>query len=167
MTVKIGIISDTHDDVEHLQRALELLRREHISVVIHCGDLTGARLVPFFEGFELHLVRGNMDHAPEAIAQAVRRLGHHSTYDLIYTGELEGVRVAALHGDDDEARKALQRSGLYAYVFHGHTHKRKDRLKGDTRVINPGALGGLRKETRSFCILHLDTGQARFVEWTP
>ncbi|NMC78654.1 MAG: metallophosphoesterase family protein, partial [Chloroflexi bacterium] len=35
---------------------------------------------------------------------------------------------------------------------------------GRTRVINPGALGGLRVMSPSFCLLDLDTGKARFVE---
>ena len=55
-------------------------------------------------------------------------------------------------------------SGEYAYVFHGHTHRRRDRMIGHTRVINPGALGGRRTERRSFCILDLATGETRFVE---
>jgi predicted phosphodiesterase len=35
---------------------------------------------------------------------------------------------------------------------------------GRARVINPGALGGRRRQSRSFCILDLTTGEIRFVE---
>ena len=35
---------------------------------------------------------------------------------------------------------------------------------GRTRVINPGALGCMRRQLRSFCILDLTTGEIRFVE---
>jgi predicted phosphodiesterase len=31
-------------------------------------------------------------------------------------------------------------------------------------VINPGALGGVRHESRSFCILDLQTDELRFIE---
>ena len=46
----------------------------------------------------------------------------------------------------------------------GHTHRRRDQTIGRTRVINPGALGGVRWQRRSFCILDLATGEARFVK---
>jgi putative phosphoesterase len=165
--MKIGVLSDTHDNIGNLQAALDVLRREDINVVLHCGDLTSARLLSLFEGFELHLVQGNVDGASQVIAHAVRRLGNGSTYGLTYEADLDGVSVAVIHGDDDEARKTLQRSGLYAFVFHGHSHKRKDKMKGRTRVINPGALGGKQVESRSFCIVNLETGQVHFVEQAP
>ena len=69
-----------------------------------------------------------------------------------------------LHGDNEEALQNLIASGEYAYVLHGHTHKRRDQTVGRTRVINPGALGGRRPQRYSFCILDLATGDARFVE---
>jgi hypothetical protein len=53
--------------------------------------------------------------------------------------------------------------GEHAYVFHGHTHRRNDRRVGPTRVINPGALGGMRWQQRSFCILDLATDEVDFV----
>lgn len=162
--MKIGILSDTHDNVDALTLALDRLRREDIYVVIHCGDLTSPWLVPLFEGFEVHLVQGNVDDAFASMARAVSKLGNDSTCSQVYTADLDGVRVAALHGDDKPARQALQDSGLYDYVFHGHTHKRKDKVKGGVRVINPGALGGKRVESRSFCIVNLETGVAQFIE---
>ena len=55
-------------------------------------------------------------------------------------------------------------SGDYAYVLHGHTHYRADWWAASTRVLNPGALGGTKRESRSVCILDLETGQARFIE---
>ena len=69
-----------------------------------------------------------------------------------------------IHGDNEEALANLITSGRYAYVFHGHTHRRRDQMVGHTRAINPGALGGRRWQSRSFCILDLETGKAGFVE---
>ncbi len=162
--MKIGVLSDTHDNVDTLQAALDILRRQDIYIVIHCGDLTSAQIVPLFSGLELHLAQGNVDSTPAALARAVLRLGNGSTYGQIYEGEFDGARVAAIHGDDKAARKALQESGLYHYVFHGHTHERKNKLKGKTRVVNPGALGGKRVESRSFCTVNLEIDDVCFVD---
>ena len=43
------------------------------------------------------------------------------------------------------------------YLLHGHTHCRRDERLDGTRVINPGALGGVQYESRSLCVLDLDT----------
>lgn len=162
--MKLGVLSDTHDNMDALCTALDVLRQEQIRVVIHCGDLTNARLVPLFRDFETHIVQGNTDVIPGAIVQAILKLGNGSTYGVTYAGQFEGVRVVAIHGDSKAARKVLQQSGLYDYVFYGHTHKRKDKMSGSTRVINPGALGGRRPESRSFCTVDLKTGHVQFVE---
>lgn len=162
--MKLGVLSDTHDNLGTLCAALDTLRQEGVRVVIHCGDLIHAQLVPLFRDFETHIVQGNTDAMPGAIVQAVLKLGNGSTYGATYDGQFEGVRVAAIHGDSKAARKALQHSGLYDYVFYGHTHERKDKMSGSTRVINPGALGGRRHESRSFCIVDLKTGHVQFIE---
>jgi predicted phosphodiesterase len=57
----------------------------------------------------------------------------------------------------------LIESRLYEYVFHGHSHAHRDVRMAGTRVINPGSLGGLRREARQFCLLDLSTGKAEFV----
>ena len=77
---------------------------------------------------------------------------------------VDGYSLAMIHGDNEEVLSNLINSGRYAYVFYGHTHRRQDRTAGRTRAINPGALGGRRWQSRSFCILDLATGKARFVE---
>jgi predicted phosphodiesterase len=46
-------------------------------------------------------------------------------------------------------------SQAYDYLFFGHTHVRSSRLVGKTRIINPGAAGGLMKQSPSVCILDL------------
>jgi predicted phosphodiesterase len=68
------------------------------------------------------------------------------------------------HGDNEGFLDGLIGSGKYAYVLHGHTHRRRDQTVGSTRVINPGALGGMRRERRSLCILDLTTARARFLK---
>jgi predicted phosphodiesterase len=69
-----------------------------------------------------------------------------------------------IHGDNEEVLGNLVTSDQHAYVFHGHTHRRRDKTIGRTRVINPGALGGTRRQRRSLCVLNLKTGEARFVK---
>jgi hypothetical protein len=162
--MKIGILSDMHNHAENLTAALKILEREGVRVVFCCGDVVDAGLVRLFSGLELHLVEGNIDQHMSALARAVERLGNGSTFGLSYATTLDGKRIAILHGHLPDVLSEAIHSGLYDYVFHGHTHRRRDERVGSTRVINPGALGGKREEKRSIAILDLASDQLRVVE---
>ncbi len=159
----IGIISDTHNQWHHLQKTLEIMQKEGVSLVFHCGDLTDPELVAYFNGLRVIHVAGNADYASGEIQRALLAQNPASFSGKWFEGDIDGKAIAAIHGDDTQALMALIRSGKYAYVFHGHTHTRRDERVDLTRVINPGALGGVRRETRSFALLDLETGDSRFI----
>ncbi len=52
----IGILSDTHNNVENTRKALEIFRRENIRRLFHCGDITRPDVVYLFSGFEVTFV---------------------------------------------------------------------------------------------------------------
>jgi uncharacterized protein len=47
--MKIGIISDTHDDIENVQKAIEIFNGERVNCVIHAGDFVFQGVVKEFE----------------------------------------------------------------------------------------------------------------------
>lgn len=161
--MKIGIISDTHDNLDNLKAALKMLAAEGVTRIIHCGDLCGPDVIRRLAGFEVWIAQGNMDRNVELARVAEEALGR-GRLAWLHKLALDGYSMAVIHGDNEEALGNLITSGKQAYVFHGHTHRRREQKIGRTRVINPGALGGTRRQSRSFCILDLATGEARFVE---
>ncbi|HEY4688610.1 MAG TPA: YfcE family phosphodiesterase [Anaerolineae bacterium] len=162
--MNIAILSDTHTDRDRLIEALKILEKESIRVVMFCGDVTDAALIPLLSGLEVHLVEGNVDPDPGDLRRAVERLGNGSTFGLEYAATIDGKSIAMLHGHLTDRLIETIHSGLYDYVFHGHTHRRRDERIGKTRVINPGALGGVRHESRSFAILDLATDRLRVIK---
>jgi uncharacterized protein len=161
--MKIGIIADTHDETDQLQAALEILRAEGVETLLHCGDVCGTHILRMLEGFDVWIAQGNMD-GDFKLTQAVEEVFGRGRLAWLQRPALDGTSVAMIHGDNEEALQNLVASGGYAYVFHGHTHGRRDQTVGRTRIINPGPLGGRHPQHYSFCILDLDTGEARFVE---
>ena len=161
--MKIGIISDTHDDLQNLQAAIEILEAEGVTTVLHCGDVCGPHVVRALAGFDVWIAQGNMDRHL-GLKQAVEGMLGHGRLAWLQRPRMDGYAMAMIHGDNEEVLSNLIISSEYAYVFHGHTHRRQDRTVGRTRAINPGALGGRRWQSRSLCILDLATGEARFVE---
>ena len=61
--MKIGIISDTHDDIENVQKAIEIFNAEKVDYVIHAGDYIFPGIVMEFKELNAKLfgVLGNND----------------------------------------------------------------------------------------------------------
>lgn len=162
--MKIGIISDSHNNLENLDRALAHLRAAGVETLVHCGDMTDPETARRLAGFRVIHATGNGDYASGEIAAVLRQLNPESSSQPVFTGQVNGWSVAVTHGHLKGKVEELAASGIFEFVFHGHTHRRRDERAGSTRVINPGALGGLRVGPRSFCLLDLDSGEAEFIE---
>ncbi len=162
--MKLGILSDTHNNATNTREALALLHRRGAERLIHCGDITSPEIVRLFRGWQVDFVFGNIDADRGGLARAVGDVIRQGSINIEFHGQIAGVSVAAIHGDDSRRLKELIRAGRHAYIFRGHSHERSDLATGGTRVINPGALGGKRVEPRSVCLLDLATGVAEFLE---
>lgn len=174
--MRIGLISDTHDDLSNLKAALEVLQDEGVAKVLHCGDICGldtvralAGLAPTDvsqsrqNGFDIWIAQGNMDRHL-GLSHAVDHLIGPGRLAWLHRLTLGGYSLAMIHGDNEGFLDGLIGSGKYAYVLHGHTHRRRDQTVGGTRVINPGALGGMHRQGRSLGILDLTTAETHFVK---
>jgi putative phosphoesterase len=158
--MKVGILSDTHGRVGTAARALDELRRRGVNTVIHCGDIDEPATVAAFRGFEAHFVFGNCDADRDGIRRAVAQAGGR-LHDEFGNLELEGVRIAFLHGHDAGLMHDLANSGAFDFLFYGHTHVPAEYQVGSTRVINPGALH--RARVKTFIVLDLATREVESV----
>jgi len=164
--MKIGIISDTHNNVENLRAALEVLRTEGVSLLLHCGDATGVEILRELGQFRVIFLFGNGDILTGEMQQALLAMDPQNFAGLVYTGEFDGVHIAATHGHLEGQADQLVRSNRYDFVFQGHSHRHRDVLVGTTRQVNPGALGGLHAEPRSFAVLDTQSKNIKFVKIT-
>jgi hypothetical protein len=161
--MKIGIISDTHNQGETLKKALGYLYRAGVELLVHCGDVTTVETALLMAEFRLIYVYGNLDHATGELRRALLAYDAENFAGPIFSGEVGGVALAVIHGDLPGSVDKLARGGKFRYVLHGHTHLRRQEQVGGAWVINPGALGGARREPRSLCMLDTLTGELRFV----
>jgi putative phosphoesterase len=157
----IAILGDTHSRYQTVEQVLEMLKEQKIEFVLHCGDIEDAETVRLFEGFTTHFVFGNCDSERADLRRAMKAIGasiHESYGDL----ELEGRKIAWLHGDDHHLLRDVERSGHYDFLFYGHTHHAEQHRTGPTLVVNPGALH--RARPKSFAVLDLTSGQLQTIE---
>ncbi len=156
--MKIGILSDTHDNTSAVESALRQFRLHGVELVIHCGDIQSAETVELFADLPTHFVLGNCDWSPESIAAAIERIGA-KLYQPFGELEIAGKTIGWIHSHDLKLFLNLEFSDKFDYLFYGHTHKAEQHRRGKTLVVNPGALYRARQKT---CLI-LDPGTEEFV----
>jgi putative phosphoesterase len=136
--MRIGIISDTHNQIARTTRAVSRLIVGGAEAVVHCGDLTRPDVVDEFIGVRTYFVFGNNDFDEPGLRRAMAAIGG---VCLGRGGELElgGKRIAVTHGDSDRQVRQLA-SKAPDYLLFGHSHEVADYREGPTRWLNPGAL---------------------------
>lgn len=157
----IGIISDTHDHLANLRRALELLKARGAELVLHAGDFVSPFVAePFREtGLRVIGVFGNNDGDRLFLRQRFSEVGelHFGPHEL----ELGGRKILLMH--EPRALEALVASGRYDLVVYGHTHRPKI-SPGQTVVVNPGELGGWLTGRGTLALVDLKRLQAEILE---
>lgn len=160
--MKIGILSDTHNERIMLKKAVGLFMSLDIRHLIHCGDLTNPALLDELSGFTVYYVYGNSDLDRYGIKIKLEQVGQDNRMDYSLDFELGGKRFFVIHGDMKNKLIDAINSATYDFVLHGHTHNIKDEWVGSTRVVNPGALGGRYCSKRTIAVLETSKDT---VEW--
>jgi len=163
-TMKIGVLSDTHDHLANMINAINTFHDQGIETIIHCGDLTSIKMLSHFEGFRVIYTMGNMDYTTGTITNRLKKMREDNFAGLVFRGNLGGVPVAATHSHINGKVMELVRENQFKWLFHGHTHEKRDEVIHGVRIVNPGALGGMGREPRSFCIVDLDAEDVQFVK---
>lgn len=139
--MKFGVISDTHDNIVNLRKALEIFKTHNVEFVIHLGDYVSPYMVRAFKGVKLIGIFGNNDGEKFGLIKAFEGIGGEMKGDF-YEFELDGIKFACYHGTIEKLRDALIESGKYDVVFYGHDHEFANKKVGNTLAINPGTAHG-------------------------
>lgn len=153
--MRIGIVSDTHSRYATVEKVVKLLRQRGVYCVLHCGDIEDADTVWLFEDLTTHFVFGNCDTERASLRQAIHGTGA-TLQEPFGNLELEGSKIAWVHGDNKRLLEDIEKSGHFNFLFYGHTHHAEQHHTGPTHVVNPGALH--RARSKNFMVLDLDTG---------
>jgi len=161
MTDVIGIVSDTHEDVRMIRKAVRIFKERHPAFVVHCGDIISPPVLEHFAGISLRLVYGNNDGERSGLKKKCLELGFYGIEETLNFSHA-GRTFFVNHGTSARTIEAAADSQQYDYVLHGHTHEQRNELRGKTRIINPGAL--FSADRYSIAFLEPETGAVEFVE---
>ncbi|MGD9126418.1 MAG: YfcE family phosphodiesterase [Planctomycetia bacterium] len=156
----LGIISDTHGEVTTTRNAIRMFESLGVEHVVHCGDIGSAAIVDLFAGFKAYFVFGNVDHQRDYIRHAIED-NNQNCQERFGSLEIDGRKIAFLHGDDCNCLCETAQSQKWDLVCHGHTHMPHLSRRGKTLVLNPGAIVCATRS--SIAIVDLSTMQATHV----
>jgi putative phosphoesterase len=111
----------------------------NVDIVIHCGDIGEASMVPLFDRWPTHFVFGNVDDNQHRLRAAIEG-AEQTCHGMFGHIECEGKSIAFLHSHDAALFRETIQSGQWDLVCYGHTHIAEQHHVGDTLVLNPGAI---------------------------
>lgn len=152
----LGIISDSHDNLAAIRKAVEFFNKKQVKAVLHAGDIISPFTVRAFKELnsKFYFVFGNNDGDKVALTKWFEEIGAVSCGNF---GDLtiDGLHIALLHGTNEALVKALAKSGDFDVVIRGHTHDPGVHIIEGIPIINPGECSGTLSGKCTVAILEI------------
>ncbi|MCS7034497.1 MAG: YfcE family phosphodiesterase [Phycisphaerae bacterium] len=142
----LGILSDSHNQLDITRLAIETLQRAGAEFFIHCGDVGEERVLDLLSGLPNAVVWGNNDFDRQRLARYAQSISV-NVHDPVARLTLAGRHLLVTHGDDPRLIESAVRDRSADYILFGHSHIPSDQRRNGVRLINPGALHRARPKT--------------------
>lgn len=164
--MQIGLMGDTHDNLPMMDKAIKTLNQEKTELVLHTGDYVSPFTIPRFKALNARLIGvfGNNDGDRERLRKMFSenpKLEIRGSFAKVVVG---GLRIALLHGTEDELLETLIEGGGFDVVVYGHSHKAEVRKENKTLIINPGETCGYLSGKATVAVLDAVKSVAKIVE---
>ena len=160
--MKIGIISDTHDNLPQIKKAVKIFDQEKVELVLHAGDFVSPFTFLEFKNLNCPLkgVFGNNDGDKLYLQEKFKEIGE--IYPAPYETNIDHKIIIMLH--EEKLIDALAESQKYEVIIYGHTHRTDLRKTGKTLIINPGECGGWLTGKSTIALLDLENLEANIID---
>lgn len=155
----LGIISDTHDHIEKVKKAIEIFKQYNLIGVIHCGDFVAPFTLREFANLKTKFygVFGNCDGEKDGLSRVAKENNF-----LLTEAPLElsfgDKKFLIFHKLRKENIKNVD------YVIYGHTHQYEIKKEENIFYINPGEACGLLTEKATIAILDIKENKVDIIE---
>lgn len=161
--MRIGVISDTHDNARNVARIVEVLREARVERVIHTGDITRPRTLAALAAVQVPLfgVYGNNDVERGKLAEVALDHGIHLVeppLELVWAGR----RITVVHDRGAHGRIALPGRDV---LLHGHDHRYSLERANGTLIFNPGECAGWLEGRNAVGVLDLASLDAELLRF--
>ena len=159
--MKIGVVSDTHNNLKNIQIIIDLFNDEKVSIVIHTGDITNANTLEQFSKLNSELigVYGNNDRNESGLKEVAQK-NNFKFQEPPRRLNLFDREIVIFH-DPDNIDQFLSENKLIQVVLYGHTHRYENNTKNGILYFNPGESAGMQKGSNAIGILDLKNLEAK------
>jgi putative phosphoesterase len=156
MSEKIGIISDTHDNLPKVQIATNVFNDNNVSLVIHCGDFVEPFTLSAFKDLKCSLIGvfGNCDGEIDYFLTQAKKFDF-SIFHPPHKIKINDKQIEISH-------KPINPDTDTDILLFGHTHK-PDIKNDDILIINPGEASGWLFNNPTIVILDLSNLKTEIV----
>ncbi len=161
----VGIMADTHDRLSLVDKAVKVLNEQNVELVLHAGDYIAPFVISRFKPLKARFIGvfGNNDGERTGLKRKFKEINaeiHGNFADVA----VDGLRIALLHGSEDELLQSLISLESHDVIIHGHTHEAKTHRKGRTLIVNPGEVCGYLTEKSTVALLNSQTKEVKIIE---
>ena len=165
ISLRIGILSDTHDNLPLVDRAVARLSALSPDLVLHAGDFVSPFVIPRLAALPCPCIGvfGNNDGDRGLLAARARESGRVEIHGSFLARLMDGRSVALLHGHEPGAVEEIAGTGIFDLVVHGHTHRPSIAGRGRTLLVNPGEACGYLTGSATVAVLETGTMEAEIL----
>jgi len=161
--MKIAILSDSHDNLANLEKAIDYLNKQDIKRMIFCGDFCSPIPVKTqfarFKG-NIDAVFGNTEDRMTITKLSLTDIKNLNIHGELVELEIDNLKITATHYP--EYAEALAKTDKFDLVCHGHTHTAREEMFKNTKLINPEEIMGFKEDAR-FAIFNTESKGVEFV----
>ena len=151
----VGVVSDTHNNLKNIDRAISLFNDRKVSLVIHTGDITNSKSLEKFSALNCDLigVYGNNDRAELGLKEVIAKNSFEFEEPPLLI--VKNKKKIAVFHEPNYIHDFLL-SNEVDIVLHGHTHRYRKEIINNTLVFNPGESAGMIVGKNAIGLVDLD-----------
>ena len=159
--MKIGVVSDTHNNLKNIDVIINLFNDEKVPFVIHTGDIANANSLKQFSRLNSQLigVYGNNDRNELGLKEVAQK-NKFQFQDPPRKLSLLDKEIVIFH-EPDNIDQFLSENKLIDVVLYGHTHRYENNTRNGVLFFNPGESAGMQKGSNAIGILDLKNMEAK------
>ena len=159
--MKIGVVSDTHNNLKNIEIIINLFNDIKVPIVIHTGDIANAYSLKQFSKLNSELigVYGNNDRNELGIKEVAIKNNFKFQEPPSRLSLLD--REIVIFHEPENIDQFLSENKLINVVLYGHTHRYENNTKNGVLYFNPGESAGMLKGSNAIGILDLINLEAK------
>ncbi|KWT93338.1 metallophosphoesterase [Candidatus Magnetominusculus xianensis] len=158
----IGVMSDSHDNMSNLVKAVRVFNESNLRYVLHAGDFTTVNTLRTIEDLNAEFIgifgnndSGILSHGPLELETNgwIHRQPHEFTID--------NKKFVMIH--EHFLVDSIVKDNRCDVLIYGHTHKPEAQQRNGTYILNPGELCGWLHGSPTVAILDTKSMEARII----